>query len=130
MGLNLYVLWEFLDEILWLINIGSDKFSFVKNREMYDFDLVNTRGSVADTKLILYLNTIVNHNIWRYRNKIQHEGKHFEVLELIQNVVKSLYGRKSYDSRLKSNSEIDGLARLCIEANFVKNAYDELFGAG
>ena len=34
---QLHILWEFLDEVLSLVGIHNNDFSFVKNREMYDF---------------------------------------------------------------------------------------------
>ena len=125
---KLQILWDFLDEVLSLINIDSNMYSFVETRKMYDYDMVNSRCSGADLKIVLYLNSIVNHNIWKYSRKIQYEKVEFDEVQLIKNVVKSMHGRKSYDNRLKTRSKLDNLEEACIAANFVKNTYVQNFG--
>ena len=120
---KLEILWKFLDEILTVLNISSEDFSFTQARRMFDYDMVNTRFPKADTKFIMYLNSIVNHNIWRYSKKIQHEMVAFDQSQLIKNVVRTLISRKAIDDKLKSCSKIDGLESLCSAASFVKNVF-------
>ena len=117
------MLWKFLDEVLILLNVNSEDFSFVYAREMYNYDMINTRFDLTGRNYLLYLNSIVNHNIWRYSKKIQYEKVVFNDYQLIKNVVKTLFARKRMDDRLKQCSKIDNLENLCTAANFVKNVY-------
>ena len=120
---RLDLLWKFLDEVLILLNINSEDFNFAYAREMYNYDMINTRFDLTGKNYILYLNSIVNHNIWRYSKKIQYEKVVFDDHQLIKNVVKTLFARKNIDDRLKQCSKIDDLENLCTAANFVKNVY-------
>ena len=118
-------LWKFLDEVLRVLNVCSGDFSFTQARRLYDYDMVNSRFPKADEKYIIYLNSVVNHNIWRYSKKIQHENILFDQAQLIKNVVRSLIARKSMDDRLKSCSRIDNLEALCNAASFVQNVFSQ-----
>ena len=120
---KLKVLWRFLDEILILLNVASEDFSFTHARRMYDYDMVNTRFAKADEKFILYLNSVVNYNIWRYSKKIQYENVSFDESQLMRNVVRTLVARKNIDDRLKTCSRIENLDNLCNAAVFVKNVF-------
>ena len=69
------------------------------------------------------LNSVVNHNIWWYSKKIQHENVTFDESQLIKNVVRTIIARQSLDDKLKSCSRIENLGQLCSAASFVKNVF-------
>ena len=120
---NLNILWNFLDEVLRLLNVNPEFFSFMHARKSCDFSLVTNTVDLTDRNYILYLNTVVNHNIWRYSKKIQHEHVQFDNLQIIKNVVKTLFARKRMEEKLKQCSKIDNMENLCTAANFVKNVF-------
>ena len=123
------MLWEFLDEVLLLLNDNIEGFTFTHARTTYDYTLVNKRLDMTNKNYILYLNAIVNHNIWRYSKKIQHENELFNIYQLIRNVVKTLFARKRMEDKLKQCSKIDNIENLCTAANFVKNVYLQSIGS-
>ena len=126
---RLELLWEFLDEVLLLLNDNIEGFTFTHARTTYDYTLVNKRLDMTNKNYILYLNAIVNHNIWRYSKKIQHENELFNIYQLIRNVVKTLFARKRMEDKLKQCSKIDNIENLCTAANFVKNVYLQSIGS-
>ena len=73
-------LWEMLDESISVCFDGQCKYSFKNERfKMCRFDLVNNKDQGAYENVILYVNTTVNHNIWKMRNKIFHENESFDI---------------------------------------------------
>ena len=72
--------------------------------------------------MIVYINSVVNINIWRYSRKIKsHE---FDGNQIMNNIVRSFFARKGMENRVKICSKIPEMNNLCTAANFVKSIYN------
>ena len=68
-------LWDFLDEVLGLLNIDVNMYSFVGRRQSFDYDCDNTRLPKSIETVIVYINYVVNINIWRDKvGKLSHRN--------------------------------------------------------
>ena len=96
---ELYMIWEFLDEVLSILDI---QFSFKNKRtRMFHYEVMNLKPS-KDFKLLLYLNTIVNYHLWKFRNDCVHLQIRFDSEQYIRRLIRSVGARK----RLQLNSSI------------------------
>ena len=84
-------IWEFLDVIMKKLNF---RFSFITSRRVCDYDLVNRKLKKDEEAIVLYLNTITNHKIWKYSRKIQFEEWVFNMKEFVSSLIKTIESRK------------------------------------
>ena len=119
-------LWEFLDETVNVCFSGHCKFSFKTERfKMCHFSLVDCKYQKKYENLILYINSIVNHNIWKLRNKIFHENESFDLLRLINKISASFRARKSIEdieNRLTTCKKVDFLTEYHVSLCSIKDA--------
>ena len=96
---KLKVLWTVLDEV---IKIALDiDYSFVKNKtQAGQLDLVFTNGLDHFESTIIYLNTVVNHKIYKVRNEIKYNGGTFDIEGLYNKIVRSVVARRNIESRM------------------------------
>ncbi len=76
---ELKFLWRFLDEVLLMMKISPSVYNFTDSRRKYDYDLIHT---------------VVNYNIWRYRNDCRYRFKEFNLKDLMSRIAKSIGYRK------------------------------------
>ena len=113
-------LWSAMDEVI-KICVGCN-YSFTKNRtELGDYDLAHTRCPDQFEKIIIYLNCIINHKIWKMRNDIKHNGDSFDVEVLYTKILRSVGARKNIESRLTEDKKIDKINDLFGALTCVKN---------
>ena len=86
-----FPIWEFLDVIMKKLNF---RFSFITSRRVCDYDLVNRKLKKDEEAIVLYLNTITNHKIWKYSRKIQFEEWVFNMKEFVSSLIKTIESRK------------------------------------
>ena len=106
-------IWGTLDQILKLLNFT---FSFTDSRGICNYDLIGSRIKKDEEILVIYLNTIVNHKIWKFSMKIQYEEFSFDQTKFFSSLIKTIEGRKNIESsdRMKQCQKIIGLDRLSI----------------
>ena len=107
---TLYPLWDFLDEALRATFLSQCTYSFRHSRQLnYDYSLVNLKCKPQYEGLLLYLNTIVNTTIWKWRNKVKHDNVQFEISLIKNSLVRSLVSRKNLEKsdRLRHCHKID-----------------------
>ena len=93
--------------------------------KMCHFDLVNNKYQKKYEKLILYVNTIVNHNIWKTRNKIFHENEKFDIYKLISKISASLSARRAIENtenRLTASKKVEFLHEYQVAFCSIKDA--------
>ena len=56
-------------------------------------------------KLLVYLTTIINHQIWKYRNDCVHESAVFDHDILISKVIRSIGARKNFQQRMLTDTK-------------------------
>ena len=54
----------------------------------------------TDFQLLVYLNTIINHQIWKCRNECVHENAVFDYNSLISKIMRSVGARKNFQRRM------------------------------
>ena len=123
---KLFQLWEMLDETTKSCFNGQCKYSFYSERSRKcNFDLVNSKVQKGYEDIILYVNTTVNHNIWKMRNKIFHENEKFDLLRLINKISASLCARKSFEkveNRLTTCKKVDFLNEYQVALGSIRDA--------
>ena len=108
---KLQILWDFFDEVMCLVNIN---FSFKRQRLLlYRFDVMNLVASRNDLKLLIYLNTIINHQIWKFRNSCIHQQTTFDHNIMISKILRSIGSRKNFQHRfINDNKKIPRLEEI------------------
>ena len=105
---------------------GHCTFSFKSERaHKVHFDLVYSKYQRNYEKIILYVNSIVNFNIWKFRNKIFHENETFDILKLLNKISASMFARKNIEKvedRLTSCKKIEYLTEFQITFGSIKDA--------
>ena len=102
--LKLKIVWDFFDEVMALLNIN---FNFAIQRNvLHHFGVMTIDFPKGrDFKLLVYLNTIINHQLWKYRNQCVHENAIFDYLVLISRIIKSVGSRKNFQQRMLTDTK-------------------------
>ena len=97
--LKLEIVWDFFDEVMGLMNIN---YTFARQRNLlHRFDIMNLPFcNGTDFQLLVYLNTIINHQIWKCRNECVHENAVFDYNSLISKIMRSVGARKNFQRRM------------------------------
>ena len=124
--LKLIKLWEVLDETTQVCFGGLCTYSFKRDRfKMCNFSFVESKIQKSHENIILYINSIVNHNIWKMRNDIFHEGETFELEKLMNKIIATCRSRKNFENveeRLTSCRKIEFLNEYYIALCSIKDA--------
>ena len=103
---KLFKVWEILDETILVCFRGNCTYTFKHDRvQMCHFSFVDSRIQKHYQNLILYVNSIVNYNIWKTRNSIVHEGEIFMVDHLINKITASFRSRISIEKMVNRLTE-------------------------
>ena len=92
---------------------------------MCHFSFVDSKYKKQYENLILYINSITNHNIWKMRNKIFHENETFNLLRLINKITASCRSRKNLENvenRLTNCKKVDFLSEYYVSLCSIKDA--------
>ena len=123
---KLFKLWEVLDETTRVCFGGICTYSFKRDRfKMCNFSFVESKIQKSHENIILYINSIVNHNIWKMRNKIFHENEIFDLENLINKISASCRARKNFENveeRLTSCKKVEFLNEYCVSLSSIKDA--------
>ena len=119
--LKLQPLWSFLDETVCLVSNHQYEFSN-RRRFMYDFDIVNTRCHKSQVNLIIFLNTVVNFNIWKYRNELNKDKTPFLIEDLIGYVIRSVRARSNVNMVLGNRKQFPQAEEVLRAMVLVKNS--------
>ena len=119
-------LWNMLDEVIKECFNGQRNFSFQSDRVYKgNFHLIHSKTQKKYEKIILYVNTITNYNIWEMRNKSFHENEVFELLKLMNKISGSMFARKNIEkneNRLTTCKKVDFLNEFHITFGSIKDA--------
>ena len=117
---KLQVLWDFLDELMAVMNIGHS-FSH-KRTVLYEFEVMNIKCQRNDIKTILYLTTIVNYHLWKTRNRCVHEGQSFDCNKFVNGLIKSAAARKRLQTNVHLNDlKVDRIAEILSTMILLRN---------
>ena len=118
---KLRILWDFLDEVMALLNIN---YSFLRKRpDLYEFEVMNIHCERKDIKIILYLNTIVNYHLWKARNRCIYDGVPFEFNDFIGRLIKSVSARKRLQSYIiQDDRKVDRIGEILSSMIFIQDA--------
>ena len=113
-----------LDEIMKVLKFD---FSFMNSRKMCDYNLLGSKFKKNEENLVIYLNTITNHKIWKFNMKIQHEEFDYDNKMLFKSLIRTIEGRKKMETsdRMKHAQKIPRLDDLSMAA---KQVYSRVVG--
>ena len=118
-------LWDFLDDAL-NASFGTQcKYSFRMGRQRkYDYSLINLKCKPEFERLLLYLNAVVNMNIWKWRNKIKHDNVPFDCSLIKKSVIRSIVSRKNIEKsdRLRHCHHIELIENYCTSICAIRDA--------
>ena len=118
---KLHQFWLFLDETVTILL--DYNYDFLTKREvLHDYDIVHTRCHSDHLKIIIYLNSIANFVIWKYRNEIYYDQKVFAVTELVDKFIGSIRARCNINSSINENKRIPQAQALFQTLCLVKNS--------
>ena len=107
------------------IAFNSVNYSFLNNRTVTgDYDVVSTRCPRSFESAIIYLNSIVNHKIYKVRNDIKYDAHSFDVEDLYSKILKCVIARKRMESHLTQTMRIEYISELHSALLFVKNIFE------
>ena len=112
---TLLPVWVFLDKIMKNLNFS---FSFVISRKKCNHDLVNIKLKKHEEVIVMYLNTIANHKIWKFSRKIQFEKWVFDIKEFVSSFIKTIESRRMVEdlNKIKHCQRIKAISALCTAA--------------
>ena len=123
---KLIKLWEILDETTKVCFKGDCSYSFKNDRfKMCHFSFVDSVYQKTYEDIILYINSVVNHNIWKTRNEIFHENKIYDLETLVNKITRTCRSRSSYEKnsdRLTSTSKVKFLTEYYVSLSSIKDA--------
>ena len=95
-------MWSFLDKMMKIVL--NHKYSFADNRiKLWDYDIVNTKCNKSTLEVVIYMNTIINFYIWKYRNEpYYNQNESFQIENLINKIITSVKVRHSLDPFIKN----------------------------
>ena len=94
----------------------------MRNRtEIGDYDVVSTHCAKEYEGTLIYLNTIINHKIYKIRNELKYEGGDFKMEALYNKILRSIVARKNIENRLTEIVKVPKIEELCRAFIFVKN---------
>ena len=117
-------LWHALDEV---VKISLDTtYSFLRNRtQIGDYDVVSTQCTKQCEGTIIYLNTIVNHKIYKLRNDIKYDGAVYSFDALYAKITRTVASRRSIEQRLTDIVKVPRIDELYNALVFVKNVANQ-----
>ncbi len=126
---KLLKIWEILDETILSCFSGQCNYSFKHDRfQMCNFSFVNSKIPKQYENLILYINSVVNFNIWKMRNRIVHENESFGLGQLLNKIIASIRSRinvEKADNRLTICNKVPNLNIFFTSLCSIKDAtYD------
>ena len=107
---KLGVVWDYMDELMALMNINY-KFSD-KRKHLHEFEVMNIRPMAQDFKLILYMTTIINYDLWKYRNLCVYDDRNFDPRVFVSKLIRSVGARKRLQEYLHTDSDIYKVNRI------------------
>ena len=105
-----------MDQILKSLNFT---FSFAQSRGVCNYDLIGSQIKKEEEVLVIYLNSIVNHKIWKFNMGIQYDECIFTQKKFFSSLVKTIDGRKRMEQsdRMKQCQKIVGIDKLSDAVN-------------
>ena len=104
-------IWNVLDEIMKALNFD---FSYQDSRKVCNYSLVGSKLKKNEENLVIYLNTITNHKIWKFNMKIQYEKIDFDTKLFFKSLISTIEGRRKMETsdRMKQAQKIPRLEDL------------------
>ena len=91
----------------------NENFDYNHMRCNFKFDLVGISSvNKRYEKTLIYLNTVVNYNIWRYRNDIRYKFDDFNLKDLLGRIIRSVGYRRKIDQQVTCSFKIPCINQL------------------
>ena len=110
---KLAIIWKIASEtVLSLTNKHFD-FANIRRNLMLDLVCVDLGSDNNFEKLLIYLNTVINHSIWKERNDIKFQFKRADIGNVLKRIIRSTRARRNIDNRLLETRRIPYLRDFC-----------------
>ena len=88
----------------------------MESRKVCNYNLIGSRIKKSEEVLVIYLNTIANHKIWKFSMKIQYENFVFDHKQFFKSLIKTIEGRKNMElsDRMRHSQKITRLDDLSV----------------
>ena len=80
---------------------------------MLDLVCVNLGSDRKLEKLLIYINTVINHSIWKERNDIKFNFKTFGIGNVVKRIIRTTRARRNVDNKLIETRRIPYLGDFC-----------------
>ena len=97
---KIQIVWKVASETVLAVTNKSFDFADIRKNLMLDLVCVNLGKDNKYEKLLIYINTIINHSIWKERNEIKFNFKRFDCGDIIKKIIRTSRARKGVDSKL------------------------------
>ena len=114
--------WEFLDETTKACFGNQCKYMFKRSRRMWEYTVTDCRCHQRYENLLLYLNSVINHNIWKLRNQIFHENASYDADHLISKIISSVCARKNMEQNSKACNQIEHIQKYSVALCSIRDA--------
>ena len=110
---KLRIVWKVASETV--LSVTNKQFDFANIRQnlMLDLVCVNLGNDDKFEKLLIYLNTVINHAIWKERNDIKFNFKRFDIGNVVKRIICTTRARRNIDNKLLETRRIPYLRDFC-----------------
>ena len=110
---KIQIVWKVASETVLAITNKQFDFADIRKNLMLDLVCVDLGKDNRYEKLLIYVNTIINHSIWKERNEIKFNFKGFNCGDIVKRVIRTSRARKGVDSKLIETRRIPFLQDFC-----------------
>ena len=116
-------LWQLINEVHYIAT--DDSFDYARARQAFQIDMVSVDfgRSAAFERTIIYVNSVINWNIWKLRNDIKFNFDKFGLQSLVNRIIRSVGGRKGVDIKLPEAKQIPYIEGLYNAFIYVRRTF-------
>ena len=106
-------IWKVASETILAVTHKQFDFADIRKNLMLDLVCVNVGSDRKFEKLLIYLNTVINHSIWKERNDIKFNFKRFDICNVVKRIIRTTRARRNVDHKLIETKRVPYLGDYC-----------------
>ena len=110
---KLGIVWKVASETIFSVTDKWFDFAGIRKNLMLDLVCVNLGSDRKFEKLLIYINTVINHSIWKERNDIKFNFKTFGIGNVVKRIIRTTRARRNVDNKLIETRRIPYLGDFC-----------------
>ena len=116
-------IWKVASETILAVTHKQFDFADIRKNLMLDLVCVNVGSDRKFEKLLIYLNTVINHSIWKERNDIKFNFKRFDICNAVKRIIRTTRARRNVDHKLIETKRVPYLGDYCHNFLIVSRKY-------